>query len=324
MNDYTISTPCATGCGDDTAGSSKVCEGCETATRTALAILPDLYDALLDPPKVGGTGGRVTGTTEKPAPLAYNDKRTAPGDVRGEILKALQSITLLTVNERDVLAPRVALQELIDSAQRDVARTMIAAMDATEPDTASQFLHEMLAAEERVKSLTKELDNVNELLLYRDFVSRHLSWLLERDQAAEVVKRLTAVAKRAEAICKPVKKSGTFIGHCPVIVEGVSCGERLVGQPPYKEVTCTRCQTTGSVMWWRTALLAGSTDDLQPAAVISTWLSGEYLREINEGTIRQWANRGKIIRRGLDPKGRVLFSLSQVTLYAQSLYQEAA
>lgn len=77
-------------------------------------------------------------------------------------------------------------------------------------------------------------------------------------------------------------------------------------------------------MWWRTALLAGSTDDLQPAAVISTWLSGEYLREINEGTIRQWANRGKIIRRGLDPKGRVLFSLSQVTLYAQSLYQEAA
>ncbi|MBM0279676.1 hypothetical protein [Micromonospora tarensis] len=216
-----------------------------------------------------------------------------------------------------------------------------AVMEAREAIRATLVSLCRLIAEERGSHLPA--DAITALGAY---IAHHAVWLAAHRAADEHARDLRDIASdpRTRRLAYPAGTDRLYIGDCPLLVrdlDGVEsiCGTRLYQYAGQLFIGCDGCGTDETVEWWQRELVgdAGTVVDAYAGAAD---LAMRHARPVDPALIRKWASLGKprierlprgfigpprgvvVVGKGKDERGRTLYDLGDLRLYAHLLWGE--
>lgn len=142
------------------------------------------------------------------------------------------------------------------------------------------------------------------------FLDAHADWLAIHEASADVIAELEASATELGGIAAPRHAETMYLGRCPIVTEGVTCGGK-VRAVDAENAYCTTCRVEAVVSWWATAMGCEANTLLTGPRVVAM-IHAQYGRRIGEATVRQWVSRGVLISAGQDERGRNLYDRSDV------------
>jgi hypothetical protein len=129
--------------------------------------------------------------------------------------------------------------------------------------------------------------------------------LLATEHADQLHHDVTGAVREARRRAYLSRPERIPIGHCP------ACRTMVRAKPEEETITCPGCGDAGVLSWWVGRLVLGP-DAGQHASArdLAPWLSVRTGTVVQQGTIRQWASRGLLIRQGRDGQGRTLYDIA--------------
>lgn len=211
--------PHCTGHVDD---NRAVCQPCRDKLRGQLNDIPDLYAALDDELLAQrNTGPKVSGTREAPI----------PGRLDVLNLRGPGSTANMPIADQHGAIPIFAA---LESWERDWRHCRGLAITGMWPD----IPHALTA-------------------IVR-FLDAHLDWACDYHGAiGEFAADVRGVAQSIKA-AQGDRPDTVFVGHCPVIADGKTCGARLRASTWHDTIRCPACQTVWERLEWeRLGLVMG-------------------------------------------------------------------
>ncbi len=143
-------------------------------------------------------------------------------------------------------------------------------------------------------------------------------WLLEQvdwlrcqtDSLEEFQALQRALDKLERVVDRPADRC--YAGPCNnVDDDGLECGEQLYARPGAPRVTCRRCGAWYDVSARREWMVDAAQDVLAGAQLLAQALTNLDVA-VTAGRIYVWAHRGRLVKRGVDERGRPLYRLGDV------------
>jgi hypothetical protein len=134
-----------------------------------------------------------------------------------------------------------------------------------------------------------------------EFIAGHATWIAARQHgAASVCRELRTLATdwQLRALAYPAGSVRLYVGDCPMEVEEIDgsvgiCGARLYQYPDRPLITCVGCRREETIEQWR-RWLVGETDTVGDALAIASHLALMWMRPVDAGAVKKWAQRGRI------------------------------
>jgi hypothetical protein len=178
------------------------------------------------------------------------------------------------------------------------------------------------------------------------FLENSVEWLCNDRLAAPAVgARLAELLAEAVHLRNRGRASGLFLGSCPVPQPVIHTDGRVAHEPcggsirydrqearadPTYQVTCPRCGTADSLLWWQRQIVGNvQPPTLLPAVPLAMFLADSLApelaaagRKITPSTIGKWKFDGYIAAVACDPKSRRdLFDRTDVEAVARDRYK---
>lgn len=145
------------------------------------------------------------------------------------------------------------------------------------------------------------------------YLTRHLPWIIDQDfldiMCEEIVDAVTSANHTM------IDHTHTLtIGSCPApTVTGEPCTGVLMVTPHDRQIVCPKCGEDWQASEWpRLGALLGC----EPIGLVDAYAGAARLHDlgfsITPATIRKWAERGKIGRKGKGARKRVLYDLGDL------------
>lgn len=151
-----------------------------------------------------------------------------------------------------------------------------------------------------------------------EYLVRHLSWIVDQDFMPIMCDEIEEAMDSATHTITDHTHTLT-IGSCPApTVSGEPCTGVLMVTPNDRQVVCPRCGEDWQASEWpRLGALLGC----EPVGLVDAYAGAARLHDlgftITPATIRKWAERGKVGRKGKGARKRVLYDLADLVSVAQ-------
>lgn len=149
------------------------------------------------------------------------------------------------------------------------------------------------------------------------WITGQLNILRARPYAEKALDELSdAVARVRRAVDSHVQR--VYRGPCGASTDTGPCAEELYAVAHAETIRCRSCDTEHDSAARRERLLGAVRDQIVPACDITTAIQVWADRDLDSSTVRKWAERGRLVRRGWTRDGRPTYRVGDALALADT------